>query len=338
MEEIKALKERFVQELMGKPNVVAVGVGYKIVGGKTTDELAIVVFVQRKVSAESLAPEELIPAQVEGVATDVIESGTFYAHQSRKDRFRPAPGGVSIGHYQVTAGTLGVVVRDRDSGERLILSNNHVLANSNSANPGDAILQPGSADGGTMANDVIGTLLRFEEIRFQGGPVPAPTCNTAVTYAAIGNFIARMLGSDHRVYAYRPQAQQEQANLVDAAVARPQNSQIVLDEVLEIGEISGTVEATPGMAVRKSGRTTGLTNGQIMAIEATATVSYGAGRTAVFERQLIAGAMSQPGDSGSLLVEANSQRAVGLLFAGSDQSTIFNPIDAVQDLLNVVVG
>jgi hypothetical protein len=340
MEEIKALKEQYARELMGKANVVAVGVGYKIVGGRRTDELAIMVFVSRKVAPESLAPEELIPAQIEGVATDVVESGTLYAHQGRTDRFRPAPGGVSIGHYQVTAGTFGVVVRDRNSGERLILSNNHVLANSNSASPGDAILQPGSADGGTVTSDVIGTLLRFEQIRFESSPIPPPTCSTAVTYAAVGNLVARVLGSDHRVVAYRAEAriEQEGANLVDAAVARPQNSQVVLDDILEIGTVSGTAEAVPGLAVRKSGRTTGLTTGQIMAIEATATINYGAGRTAVFEEQIISGAMSQPGDSGSLLVEANSQRAVGLLFAGSTQSTIYNPIGLVEQLLNVTMG
>ncbi|MFN2224156.1 MAG: hypothetical protein ACK2UH_16490, partial [Candidatus Promineifilaceae bacterium] len=174
----------------------------------------------------------------------------------------------------------------------------------------------------------------FQPIVYQQSPEP-PGCNVAVTYAALGNFIARTLGSDHRVNAYRPQ---QAANLVDAALARPLNDGDVLDEIIEVGAISGTVEALPGMPVRKSGRTTALTSGEILAVDTTVTVGYGAGRTAVFEQQLVAGAMSQPGDSGSLVVEAGSQRAVGLLFAGSDTTTIFSPIEFVEDLLNVSVG
>ncbi|MGD8807929.1 MAG: hypothetical protein PVH65_18915, partial [Chloroflexota bacterium] len=257
MDDVKAVKQQYQQELMGKPNVVGVGVGYKVVGGQKTDTLCVIVFVRQKVAAQSLAAEEVIPAQIEGVATDVIESGPIYAQQANTDKFRPAPGGVSIGHYQITAGTLGVVVRDKNTNERLILSNNHVLANSNDASPGDPIIQPGAADGGTVGNDQIGTLLRFQPIVYQQSPEP-PGCNVAVTYAALGNFIARTLGSDHRVNAYRPQ---QAANLVDAALARPLNDGDVLDEIIEVGAISGTVEALPGMPVRKSGRTTALTSG-----------------------------------------------------------------------------
>lgn len=334
MDDVKAVKQQYEQELMGKPNVVGVGVGYKTVGGQKTDTLCVIVFVRQKVAAQSLSAEEVIPAQIEGVATDVIESGPIFAHQSNTDKFRPAPGGVSIGHYQITAGTLSVVVRDKNTGERLILSNNHVLANSNDASLGDPIIQPGAADGGTVGNDQIGTLLRFQPIAFEQSPAP-PGCNLAITYAAFGNFIAQMLGSDHRVNAYRPQ---QATNLIDAAVARPLNDGDILDEILEIGAISGTVEAVPGMPLRKSGRTTELTTGEVLAVDTTVTVGYGAGRTAVFEQQLVAGAMSQPGDSGSLVVEADSQRAVGLLFAGSDTTTIFSPIQFVEDLLNVNVS
>jgi hypothetical protein len=101
--------------------------------------------------------------------------------------------------------------------------------------------------------------------------------------------------------------------------------------------VSGTLEATLGMAVRKSGRTTGLTTGTINVVDATISVSYGVGRTATFENQLVAGPMSQGGDSGSLVVAGDALKAVGLLFAGSDQSTIFNPIQAVLDCLNITI-
>ncbi len=89
------------------------------------------------------------------------------------------------------------------------------------------------------------------------------------------------------------------------------------------------------MPVRKSGRTTGFTTDEINTIDASVDVSYGAGRTARFEGQLVAGAMSQGGDSGSLVVDGNSNNAVGLLFAGSNSTTIFSPIQAVLDIMNV---
>ena len=110
----------------------------------------------------------------------------------------------------------------------------------------------------------------------------------------------------------------------------------ISDEILEIGRISGTAAAALGMAVRKSGRTTGLTTGQVTVLETTVDVDYG-GKTARFEGQILSGPMSQPGDSGSLLVAASSLQAIGLLFAGSSQVTIYNPIGDVLQALAVVL-
>ena len=97
------------------------------------------------------------------------------------------------------------------------------------------------------------------------------------------------------------------------------------------------LKAYLGMPVRKSGRTTGFTTGEILLMDATVSVSYGVGQTAQFDDQLIAGPMSQGGDSGSLVVAGDSQEAVGLLFAGSNQTTIFNPIQRVLDALNIEI-
>ena len=87
------------------------------------------------------------------------------ALQGHKDRWRPASGGVSIGHINITAGTLGCLAT-RD-GELFILSNNHVLANSNAAQKGDPIIQAGRYDGGTLDGQ-IATLEDFEASRFGG--------------------------------------------------------------------------------------------------------------------------------------------------------------------------
>jgi hypothetical protein len=329
---ISRVKETHKQALMAMPNVIGVGTGYKISEGKRTDELCLVTLVRQKVPASALQAKALVPKQIEGVRTDVIEIGDVRALQSHTSRWRPAPAGVSLGHYRITAGTFGCLVHDRASGAPLMLSNNHVLANSNDAAPGDAILQPGPADGGQLGADTIAVLERFCPIEFATQP---GSCNVAGAYASLGNAVARLLGSQHRVVTIR--ANPQAANQVDAAVARPNLSTDLLDEVLEVGKVSGTLPATLGLTVRKSGRTTGLTTGEITVMEATVTVSYGPGKDATFENQLIMGPMSQGGDSGSLIVAVGSLQAVGLLFAGSEQSTIANPIQAVLSCLDVTL-
>jgi hypothetical protein len=326
---VQQAKAKNLHLILSKPNVVGVGTGYRQRQGMRTDELCVVALVRQKVPRAGLATGALVPDVVDGVPTDVLQVGEVRALKARTERWRPAPGGVSVGHYQVTAGTLGAVVRARADGARLILSNNHVLANSNAAQVGDAILQPGAVDGGREPADVIARLERFVPIQFNVQPA---TCGLALTAARFLNFLASLFGSHHRFEVTRqdPQA----TNQVDAAVARPVDDSQVSDEILGIGTVSGTAPATLGMRVRKSGRTTEVTYGEITVLDATITVGYGDSE-ARFDGQLVAGAMSKPGDSGSLLVAADSQQAVGLLFAGSDQTTIFNPIQAVLDGLQV---
>ncbi len=327
--EVKAVKDQYTETILSKPNVVGVGTGYKEVGGRTGRDLCVVALVSQKIPKAGLSPEELVPMDLDGVETDVIQVGVIRAALDRKARWRPAQGGISIGHYQVTAGTLGCVVRDRETGDRLILSNNHVLANSNDAEPGDPILQPGTADGGRIDDDHFAQLERFYPIRYNLGP---STCNWADRFVGLGNWTAKALGSKHRVQAFWNDPEAD--NVVDAALARPLDPSDLNSEILEIGTVTGTQEARLGMPVRKSGRSTGLTTASITVMDATINVYYGE-RIARFEDQLVTPQMSEPGDSGSLLVAGDSLSAVGLLFAGSDQATIHNPIQAVLDRLVV---
>jgi hypothetical protein len=69
-------------------------------------------------------------------------------------------------------------------------------------------------------------------------------------------------------------------------------------------------------------------------VDVTVDVEYGTGRTARFTDQLVAGPMSQGGDSGSAVLD-NNNRLVGLLFAGSDQNTIINRIENVFSALDI---
>jgi hypothetical protein len=329
-ETVSQVKERFKETILRKPNVVGVGTGFKVVRGRRTTDLCVVALVRVKVPRAGLAEDALVPSRVEGIPTDVVEVGELRAEQARTDRWRPAPGGISVGHFKVTAGTLGTVVQDRAGGGRLILSNNHVLANSNQAIVGDPVLQPGAIDGGSPNSDTLARLERFVEIQFNQEP---PTCGIAKLVAELLNGLARLVGSRHRlrVIQENPQA----VNRVDAAVAKPLNSADLLPEILDIGEVQGSVAPTLGMAVRKSGRTTGFTTGQVNVIETTVTVNYGENRTARFEGQFVTTPMSQGGDSGSLLVDGETLRAVGLLFAGSAQATIYNPIQDVLEGLQI---
>lgn len=329
-DEITEVKEVSKGNLMAMQNVVGVGVGYQVKGGEKTGEYALVVLVSKKLPLSALAPQAVLPKNVSGVEVDVVEVGELRALQTRTSRWRPAPGGVSIGHYKITAGTFGAVVRDRNSGDHLILSNNHVIANSNDAEAGDLILQPGPIDGGSAEQDAIASLERFCPIDF--GTEPG-SCDTADRYARIGNTIAGWLGSKHRLNSMKsdPQA----VNLVDAALARPIDDNDILEEIIDIGTVQGTESGYLGMSVRKSGRTTSFTTGQVSLINATVEINYGGSRKARFENQLVTGPMSQGGDSGSLVVAGDSLQAVGLLFAGSEQSTIFNPIRAVMDCLEI---
>ncbi len=333
IEQVTAVKTQHVTTLKRKLNVNGVGIGHKIVAGKDTGQLCITVLVKQKLAQSELLGKDLIPKMIDGIATDVREVGEIVALQSRTDRWRPAPGGVSIGHYQITAGTLGAFVKDKTTGQTLILSNNHVLANSNSASIGDAIIQPGPADGGAYPQDRIATLERFITIQFQsGGDGGNGDCFLARSAAGVLNLFARLLGSSHRLVPTKISAA---ANEVDAAVARPIDPSYITGSIIDIGAITGTKPAAINMPIRKSGRTTGTTTGTIQMLNATVDVGYGGSKVATFENQIVAGAMSSPGDSGSLVVDGSQPLAVGLLFAGSNTSTIINPIDRVLELLNI---
>lgn len=323
---IRSILTTHRRQLLGKANVVATGIGYKETGGAKTDRLCIVCSVKEKVPAARLSAQEIIPSAVDSTPTDVIQTGIIRALQVPTDRFRPAPGGVSVGHVGITAGTLGCWVTQ--NGQKVILSNNHVLADSNAADIGDAILQPGPFDGGSFPQDHIADLTQFVPISFQGEPSGCQFANAVISVFNLG---CRVIDSNTRYQVTKIQAED---NLVDAAIARPLNPADINDEIFNIGPIQGTVSGELGMAIKKSGRTTGFTTGEIQQVDVTANVQYGAGQVAVFSDQLLAGAMSQGGDSGSAVLD-DGNRLTGLLFAGSESTTIINRIENVFSALGI---
>ncbi|MDI7246229.1 MAG: hypothetical protein QME92_01975 [Bacillota bacterium] len=343
--------------LMGLPNVVGVGRGYKATAGVRGSTECIVVLVKKKFPGAVLGTQATVPAEVRGVPTDVVEVGEIRfldtgaegmddaatgtagptKRTRRQERMRPARPGASIGHYQVTAGTMGAVVWDRRTREPLILSCNHVLANATSgrdgrAKVGDPIVQPGAADGGTVERDQIGVLERFVPIRMSGR---VPACMASRVAERVFNNWLRITGAPARVEmvtVYFPLA----VNTVDAALARPLHPESIEPGILELGELLGTAEPELGMPVRKSGRTTGVTAGEITSVDTTVSVVYSGNTTATFKDQIMTGVMADGGDSGSVLVDEN-MRAVGLLFAGSDKSTLYNKMTSVMDAVGVTL-
>ena len=323
--QVKQVKGAYVYDLLCRRNVVGVGLGYKISQGVSTGELGLVVSVTHKVDPSALAAGDLVPRALDGVKTDVVETGVLRAFQGPRDRWRPViPPGVTVGHYHITAGTFGCLVRRGE--EHFILSNNHVLCDCNRGQEGDAILQPGPADGGT-SDDRVATLAGYVPLDFGTAP---PECPIAEWSAKLLNYVAGAFGSHHRLQAMK---QTEGVNRVDAALARPLSPDLVSNEILYIGVPAGVGTATLETEVQKTGRTTGHTQGTITQIDATLRIDYN-GPTALFTGQLVAGPMSQPGDSGSVVLDMD-RRVVGLLFAGSDAATIINPIGEVLSALNV---
>lgn len=329
---IEEVKRGFEKELLKKTNVVGVMTGYKIKDEEKTDELSIVCMVEKKIPKEKLMEKDLIPTKIKEVTTDVIQVGKIRALQiDKKARHRPCSMGTSGGHYMITAGTNGELLRDRSAGKSCIGTNNHVGANSNNAEIGDPYLQPGPHDGGTSQNDTIGHLLRFVPIKFVDDP---SDCLAGRIWSELYNIPAKIFGRKTRL---RPVIEGIEYNLVDAAMIEV-DEQDVLPEIVGMGVPKGVRGAELDMPVQKSGRTTCHTiNGEITGIDATiGPISYGSWKLAYFKDQIVIRkeGFSAGGDSGSLILDMEGY-AVGKLFAGSDaqNTTIANPIQSYLNLL-----
>jgi endonuclease G, mitochondrial len=154
-------------------NITSLGIGYKTVDGKPTKQLAVQFSVAQKVAPEaieSLATEKIpktILFQGVEIPTDVVQRSfepSYVVVQAmqkgdRKVRRDPISPGVSVANCRTTAGTLGAFVRDRTSGEVVMLSNWHVL-HTPTGKVGDPIVQPGPFDDNRIATNGVGKLLR----------------------------------------------------------------------------------------------------------------------------------------------------------------------------------
>lgn len=257
-----------------------------------------------------------VPAQVDSIPVVVKVTGMIMARSDPTLRLRPALPGYSVGHPAITAGTIGA--RVIDAGGVYALSNNHVLANSNGASIGDPMLQPGTFDGGTAA-DQIGTLVAFKPIDFAGGN---NTMDAAIAVSDAVNLGNATPADD----GY---------GLPNGKIFGDANDDRVFDDRNDL----------LGLQVQKYGRTTKLTHGTITGINAQVDVCYEVVfifcvKLAHYVDQVIItpGAFSDGGDSGSLIVtDDDAKNPVALLFAGGAGETIGNRIDLVLNHFNVSI-
>ena len=284
--------------------IQGLGVGDKLVEGKSVGQLALRVYVERKLpklKCKNPVPGKLRVPEVGEVDTDVVEIGQVEA-ELFTTKARPAMPGCGLGHPAVTVGTLGCLVRKRGEESAVyVLSNSHVLADSGNANPGDWISQPAAADEGTVPPDGLARLSEFQPFDYRSG-FP---------------------------------------NLIDAAIAKVRSKQSVTDEIRLLGIKPAGVSHTlrRGMRVKKVGRTTDFTLGQIQDIDFRVRIPYrrqGSPRKVMvgFRDQVLCTRYSQGGDSGSIVLNRRD-RVVGLHFAGSPSASIFNRIANVFDTFDI---
>ena len=283
-----------------KHNLMGIGIGHKLMKGKSTGDHSIRFYVERKL--RKVPKHFLLPEQVGGIRTDVIETGRFHAfsHPQRR-RMRPVRPGSSIGCQPkpgaVMAGTFAAIVAK--GRKHYILSNNHVLASENKLPKGSPIFQPGLRDKNAPSKNQVAKLSRFIKLR-----------------------------------AATP-------NKVDCAIAvlLAEWDPVVLPRVNKLK--SGIpIRATTGMRVEKIGRTSGYTTGTIEDVNLTLKVGYDSGTLTFVDQILIKGdgrkSFGKGGDSGSLVVDRNSKRPVGLMFGGGSGSfAIANHVSDVLQHLGV---
>ncbi|HTI05072.1 MAG TPA: CARDB domain-containing protein [Gemmatimonadales bacterium] len=259
-----------------------------------------------------------LPEMLDGVPVRRLVTGRLMAFSDPTKRQRPAPMGFSVGHPAITAGTIGARARDA-LGRVYILSNNHVLANSNNATIGDPEYQPGPYDGGTAA-DQIATLSDFQQISFAAAG--ANTIDAAIALSS--------------------------TDLLDNSVPADEGYGMPNSAIYDDADGNGAFDdrdALLGLNVQKYGRTTHLTHGQITGVNATVTICYAVSgftctKTARYVDQLIISpnTFSGGGDSGSLIVTDDANlNPVALLFAGSSSITIGNRIDLVLNRFGVTI-
>ncbi len=314
----RSAKRNGTRQWLTDDNIVGVAYGRKTVHNQITDEPSIVVYVMKKMAKGILPISKLLPRKMyiggDCINVDVVETGPIYP-LAFTTRDRPAPSGISIGHPNITAGTLGCLVNDLTDGSLCILSNNHVMADSNAANLGDAILQPGPADGGVMA-DQIASLKRFQMINATGNTIDAAIAEVEDAGDVINqmkNNLMPVPSPDH------PAVGLLFAGSASRTFMNPIRDVLALLDIEFLNGPGAIVEAEIDMAVEKVGRTTEYTTSSVLEVDVTVSPS-GYGFSAQFDNQIATSCMSLGGDSGSVVCRGGEGQEANELDCGCGSS------------------
>jgi hypothetical protein len=294
-------RARSMRRIVKTKNIVAMGISEKITKRKRTGKLALTFYVERKISLKKLRADQAVPSTVPEALSgpEAIPTDVIVLGKLRPEVNaikNPLQPGNSIGHVDTSAGTLGAVVTK--GGAFYILSNSHVLALSGMAKKGDAIIFPGEADGGALPDNLVAKLSGFKKF------VPGTA------------FV----------------------NRVDCAIAKPTPARLadLVSEIKGLGFPKGTIKPVRGMKIVKVGRTTGKTTGEVRDVHFRFTLDYEGDVGEVgFIDQVLCTRYTDGGDSGSLVIDKATGRAVGLHFAGANGGSVFSPIDDVLKALGV---
>ncbi|MFZ4768597.1 MAG: hypothetical protein ACOYLO_00350 [Ferruginibacter sp.] len=304
------IDERTYAPMASKPrvkkdfyNYVENSVAFGIVPGTKPDQhkLAIRSWTEDGLKAPYVQNAiSLAHGEVDAKVTGVIRAPRPFAQDEQftmKERMRPLRAGFSIGNFAITAGTLGCFVKTW-TGKVMILSNFHVLVGDH-GKKGDAILQPGSYDGGRNPDDEIGALRNFVQVKQAGN----------IMDAAIASIHRKNRPSDFTVPYI--------GKLTDLIM----NPEDVLD-VQKTGRTTG----------HQKGKVTAINLRGV-------AVNYGPMGVCTFDNCIEIGTpgFSAGGDSGSLVVDKDNN-PYGLLFAGSESHTILNPIGPVLKQFHVKIA
>lgn len=332
MPNVHEIKKKYWPTLATLANVVSIGVrDYKTKStGERFFDPTIVIGVTRKLPENQLRWWDVVPKELEGFKTDVEQMGLFEGFELT-DRVRPLRPGYSIGHVDITAGTLGCLTIHK--GEVVMLSNAHVFTGDplQPEQEKRMILQPGKQDGGIIPEDIMGKLIKYQQIYPMNFESECPASR------GIAGFI-NMISSFFERQTRMIPSELPKENLVDAAIAEPLFD--VDAHIPKIGIPIGTLEGELRMPVQKTGRTTELTKGYVDQIDVTTSVGYGGTNFALFSDQFIvkgaASYFSKSGDSGSVVLDPVNN-IIGLLFAGSqtENVTIINRIQNVEKILGI---
>ena len=315
--------DRIWERIKDKRNVV----GYskklrrRIRGGVEVDEEVIRVYVSRKLHPSAMDHKDLVPAEIDGVPTDIVEIGEMTALDihplAHAAKVRPLAAGVSIGNWAITAGTLGWFFRD-GRGREMLGSNAHVFAEDPLApSSGEIrIVQPGRADGGTVPDDTVG-------IYHWHQPLAGSGCTLSNAIVGLLNGASALLGRRTRFqltltdraridFAVAEPTAEYELNLVTAeewdgfvGLGFAGSSQASFfckaEHIKEAGwvPVEKTIEAaTIGETIHKVGRTSEHTSGQVLDDSAYGRVSYGGLSLVEFDDVILTTPMLEAGDSG----------------------------------------